>query len=78
MDELHRVHVIWYDTKCNAGWIDDTFVHKPVTVFQIGYRVHDNGTTITLASSYFVEDGIITYGDVTVIPKGCIKEISSL
>ena len=76
---MRLVRVSWFDiTEHETGWheqeaIDDL---KLFEVESYGYLIKDHGQSITLSADFIQSSK--TYGRLQTIPKGCIKNITTL
>lgn len=79
------VFVEWLDSISQAQvWfspdtIRDTFKEPTDKIYTIAYLIHQNKKEYIFASSaHCTEDGVINFGKIFTIPKGCIVKIKKI
>lgn len=75
------VLVSWRDTRSDSRWreVDEHLPHADVE--SVGWLVASTRSHITVAASLIEhneEETDITIGDVTTIPRGCVKDVKDL
>ena len=76
-----RVWVIWIDSAKfrQPWWSYEDFAKEsksPAEMWSCGYKFHEDKNFVYLATSLQWEDGkVVMFGNITSIPKGCIKKI---
>ena len=70
------VEVEWLDINDVNKWMDKKEIEKaqPAVCFSIGYMYSNTDEVLKMVTSYS-SDPEEPYGDVIIIPKGCIKHI---
>jgi hypothetical protein len=73
------VHVVWRDSTSDARWCKMKELPKCTEITSRGWLLIDNEDAITIAATLgaFL-DGDHAVGEVTTIPRGCIKSIEVL
>jgi hypothetical protein len=73
------VEVVWEDTFSDSKWRSVKEPPDHVIVHSRGWLINDTKRNVTVAASIVSDDdGDMSCGDVTTIPRGCIKEITDL
>lgn len=72
----------WFDTYSFTGWdSDDDIDDKTVRdIFQqtLGFFVKEDSVWYIVAKHFNPNSGFKQWGDITYIPKGCVKKIQCL
>jgi hypothetical protein len=75
----HIVEVMWEDTNDDNKWMDKKDVDEAdvAICYSVGYLYSKDKKYVKIITSYStdLED---PYGDVQVIPRGCIKKITTI
>lgn len=74
---MRVVMVLWEDSVSRHGWrpVDD---YLPAKVLSIGYLVGETQASLTLSSSWDMDDLTGDVVDPLTIPKGCILHVSDV
>ena len=70
----HKVVLVeWIDSAGCSGWQEDP-ITTPLICQSVGFLVRKSKESITLALSFCDDNCSKPYGDMIVIPRGCIKK----
>ncbi len=72
------VEVRWIDSATSGGWAEIKDLPKPADMITRGWLVVDNDDYITLAGTYYHDDGIVQVGEFISIPRVSILPVNNI
>jgi hypothetical protein len=78
---MKRVEIHWVDIIHSQGWktldeLEEFDQEKAKTVVHLGFIFEEDEDQVILIDSYFEDKSL--YGNVHIIPKGCIKQMKEI